>query len=251
VKLLVLAALIVATSLVPSDCFAQVPELLIEVTGSEEATVRAENEYFLKKHLYFAKRHRIVRINDAALESQEAIRISTFDRESLIVAVTKREVDRNGFTTGWEGEIAEPPFSAKELMDQVPTLEEAKLLHSSMFTVVISTARYAYDELTGAITPTRADEDPENASPRSSSFYGLHANISIPTLSGQYRLRSLEMDPRYHILIEDDQAKLFPPGPLYDDEHPELGVRRRQYAEFLRSLGEDPRRSTILRERSQ
>jgi hypothetical protein len=227
--------------------------LLTEVRGSEEATVRAKNEYFLKRELYFAKRHRIVKVNADVLKSEEAITIALFDGTALTLEVTSLKVDSNGFITAWEGTIPNPPISAEDLLDQVSTIEEARFLHSAMFTISIAATRYDYDEATGVSTPSYISkrtpkQNPEQGDLSISIFYGIHANISVPTLPERYWIRSLELSPKYHLLIEVDDSKTFPPGPLYDAEHPEIAERRRRYVDFLQSIGEDPRKAKILRE---
>ena len=256
-KSYVLAVLTIVSSLVPFDSFAELPELLTPVTGSEEAIVTSENDYFLKKHLYFAKRHRIVRVDLDLLESVEQFTISLFDDVSLAVEVTELDVDRDKLVIRWKGRVINPKYSFDDLNRRLQNPEDAKSLHDGLFGLSISAGQFDYDEVSGANLPSHPrrsylgrDRRIFDARINMSKFYGVSAEFSGPTLRDNYILKTLEMGGAYHILIEVDPTKTISPGPFDDPDDPEMGVKRRQYEEFLQSLGEDPRRAIIRREQS-
>ena len=236
---------------IPTSAFAQLQELFISITPSEESAVRTKNDYFLKKHLYFAKRHRIVRVNTDLFETAVQFSIPLFDDESISVSRTKVEANSDRYIINWHGQIADPPFPAEELTKQGVPLEESEFLHSTLFSISMAAVSHDYDLATGASTPSSFRKTEDNAGLHTSTFYAVAADISVPTLPSQYKLISLEMDRRYHLLIEIDPAKMFPPGPYFDAEHPELGTKRQQYADFIYLLGQDPRRTAIPKDNSQ
>lgn len=211
-----LAILISALPLVTLTSFAEVEDLLIPVTGSEEASVRVNNEQLLKEYLSVAKRHRIVRVNADLLLSEEKIRIALFDGLSLIFEVTDLRMRPDSFN--WTGMISEPPYTVEDLLNMAffKTLEMAKMAHTAMFGISISADRYLRDDNTGgswrAFHSDRNTLDtkvkPWDSSEGTTSFYAIRASFDHPILHAQYRLRSLESDPQYHILIEVDRDKL-------------------------------------------
>lgn len=263
-----LTLIVVTLVVVPLGSHAEIPELLTPVTGSEEATVRLLNEYFLKKHLYLAKRHQIVRINTDLLESVERFRISLFDNDTLTAEVSELDVSPHGSSIRWDGEIVDPPFTTEDLMDQGLTLERAKTIYSALFGLSIFAGPMCYDKKTGANSPTfaRASNgvcDCRSLDPASNAsvFYEVSTSFSVQSFlpnaykvmlapPREYRLEILEMGGAYHILIEIDQDKAITPGPYDDPDNFEMGVKRRQYQEFMDSLGEDPRRAFNLEMRS-
>ncbi len=253
-----IGAVLVGTSF---GSHAEIPELLTAVTGSEEATVRAVNEYFLKKHLYIAKRHKIVRVNANLLASVEIFRLSLFDNDSLVAKVTELDIRRRGSSIRWEGEIVDPPFTVEDLVGQGQDLARAKMIHATFFNLSVNAALMCYDEKTGVNSPTYARNgdgacDCQSLDPaaNSSVFQAVLASFSVLSFlpnaykvqlapPREYRLEVLEMGGPYHILIEIDQDKVISPGPFDDPDNPEMGVKRRQYRDFMGSLGEDPRRA--------
>ena len=153
-------------------------------------------------------------------------------------AVTGLKVDGDGADISWAGEISDP-LRAEDLVNQGLTPEQARATRSNLFRLDISAIRYVYDETTG--TSRRFDVAPKNLRSSVATYYEAEAEFFSPRLNTEYKIRALEMDPRYHVLIEIDQGKMIRPGPFDDPDSPEMGVKRRQYVEFINALGEDPR----------
>ena len=226
----------------------QLQELLTPVTGRELAEVTAKNAYFLKKHLYGAKRHRIVTADIDVLLSREPFVISLFNGDSLTLEPSHNQSYNTGLPIIWTGSISKPYISADQLrVRQHIGKKEAKLRHDAMFGVNIAASRYEYDIESGANFPTRALRSHSG----NSSYYGMTANIFFPGAPGIYYLRPVDMGGPYHILVEIDPSKMITPGPLDDPENPERALKLRDLEEFLESLGEDPRRAIIREKRTE
>ena len=80
----------------PAIAFGELPELLVPVTGSEEASARAYNDHFLQKHTYAAKRHRIMKVKAGLLMDAEVFTVTLFDDVIFGVSTVKRDVRQNG-----------------------------------------------------------------------------------------------------------------------------------------------------------
>lgn len=252
-----LAILAASISLSSSLAFGELPEFLVAVTGSDEAIAQAKNDYFLKKNTYFARRYRIVQVNVGLLESVERFRISLFDDESITVEVARLKIMHDGLSIRWKGRITEPTLSVENLITGGITPEDAKIAHSAIVGLRIVAAEVSYDEATGRkysyyfpkfesfrYSNSRNTSGGNASEPEKSALYDVIFTIEA-LLPYQYWLRPLETDPRYHVLIEIDPNKEFSIGPLDDPENPEQGAKRRQYRDFIRSLGPDPRPSDL------
>lgn len=241
----------------PPCATAQYAEFLTPLTESEGATVRLENDYFLKKHLYAAKRHRLVRANVDLLKSGTPFVISLFEDESLVVEPTEFVVRGDGSILIWKGTISNPPISVNELMSTFPSEKEAQLAHSALFGISIGAARYEHDVQSGAnftLAPLPNDAElsieSQKAHPDNQIFYGVTAKFLILPTSREYMLLPLEMGGAHHIVYEIDRSRVVEPGPLRDPENPDQAQKRRELQEYIDSLGEDPR-IEVLRQREQ
>ena len=263
--------LLIATIFFLSDmALAELPELLIPVTGDEKNRVWAANEYFVRKGGYFAKRYRIVRVNtDLLLGKDEEFTISFFD--DVVMPVVRKELSvRNwGVNFTWYGQFASPPFTPEELASLNPNLSSklAGQMYDSFFGVRIGGTQYVYDT-----DPANAEgvagmrQDPvtgrliyeqERLAQKlkvGTIVYGVHLSLR-PLLSAsiqqgqqpfsiEYQIRSLPMDRRFSVVYELDPDKRLPMGDGNYTPTPEQAEKLRQYKEFLESLGEDPRKAT-------
>ena len=249
------------TLLSADNASAQVQELLMPVTGTDVAEARTKNVYFLKKHLYSARRHRIVRVNVDVLQSREPFEISLFNNKSITVEPINVEVQGEGAIILWFGKIANPPLSIDEMMSEMGSQKEAQLTHDALYGVTIAAARYEHDEEFDAnFTYYTKKENPHQRTRLNDSepaadrlFYGLSANLKASGIGGRFQLRPLEMGGDFHVLYEIDHSKIVDPGPLDDPENPEMAQKRRDWQEFADSLGPDPRipMQQARRERAQ
>ena len=251
-----LMAALIALSI---DSIAQNQELLTPVTGPELAEVRSNNEYFLKKHLYRAKQHRIVRVDMDVLLSEEPFVISLFGSDELAVVPSEVEIlGEDSTTIRWTGSFENPYLSVDELLSNADSIKQAAAMHDAMFGVQIYGAKYEHDTESGANFPVLArgnlpEEYYERHRTRSGNptFYSVSANFYNNERTKRYQLKPLEMGGSNHILIETDPSKMVPAGLLVDPKNPEMAEKRREAIEFFDSLGEDPRIAIIRGKRPQ
>lgn len=249
-KSVFLISLLLGLWLISVDSYAQPRELISAVKGTQLADIRSRNNYFLQKHTYFAKRHRIVEVNGELLESDEKFVIPLFGNDSLIVQVLRRDTDDNGSILYWSGTVIEPVIPASDLVSQGMSPEQAELAHANLFGISISAVRFKHEDVTGesyrvsapSVHAGRPESDVNQSGPDSNVYYEVATEFIAAKLGVEYRLASLEMDRRYHVLVEVDDAKRVTEGPFDDPEYPEEGRKRRQYKEFVDSLGPDPRK---------
>lgn len=226
------------------------PELFIPVSGQEEQQVRRENQYFLKLHNYFAKRHRIVRVNTGVLFNAPRFRITFFD--DMSISVRRDSITYNGESKAmfsWTGRMENQPIAPEDFLSRGHPPDRANDAYAAVVEVSIAGSSYVYDPKTGR-SSSLASRDSKTLRPtasvdRSKGQYKIRAiqtEISPLSLSTTFRLKPLETDKRYHVLIETDPAKILSPGieggPRNEAERE---FRIQQYKQFVESLGPDPR----------
>ena len=243
-----IAASLAVLLLLPLRGFAQLPEFLTPVLGSEEAEARAINEYFLNKNTYFAKQYRIVIVNTSLLEDVETFKISLFDDVSVTVSVSKLRVHPEGRSILWTGRIIEPAISLEDLIDGGLSHEDAVSLIPNLDEVSIVAGEISFDDATGTKYYSHYPKfkkykksDTQRSANKTALLYDVGFVLSGFHLSSEYELHPLESDKQYHVLIEVDQEKHFTIGPLHDPNDPEQSRRRQAYQDFLDSIGPDPR----------
>lgn len=264
--LCVLAAILVTANVSAIE----LPELLIPVSGQEEQQVRAKQDYFLKKHNYFAKRHRIVRINTDVLLNAPRFRITFFDDAS--VTVRRERIQYGGpeerSTFIWKGHMENQPIedflgegelTDEDLLGVGELTDDIREDYSLLVGVSIWGAKKVYDPETG-LTASLTALDWKTSRPINSvdsskgqyAFFSVRADISPLSLSTTFTLRALGLDRRYHILIEEDPAKRISPRPIFNEGGPqnvaERNYRLLLFEQFLEFLGPDPRRVTDQQE---
>lgn len=192
-------------------------DLLIPVTGVELAEVRADNDYFINRHLFFAKRHKIVRVDAELLKSEESLNVGLFDGLTITIARENVHVSP-GREIYWTGLITDPAFDPDYYHKGDRTTEYAHTLYVAAFDVRLSAVAYDRELTTGtAFEATRGYTAPSigSAPPvfEEEAFYEVYADFSAPTLPGRYRLRALETNPEYHVLYEVDREKIYTGAP--------------------------------------
>ena len=245
------ASLIVGCNLLFAYAIAETPdELLIPVSQEELAQVQQSNEYFLKARLYFAKRHRIVRINESVLESDQPFIISLFPDTQITVKRDSVEIEPNTLIY-WKGKIIDPPFATSALANSGFPEKEAEEIWESAVGLSIAGVVYDRDIATNQSFPARHERSaqgfkrPEDTSRiEKSAFYSVAINILSPPLNGNYKIRSLEATPDYHVVYEFDMSRRFSRKPSTDEENER---KRANYEAYMKSLGEDPRNRWALR----
>ena len=229
-------------------------DLLSPVTGQELVDTKERNDYFLKKHLHLAKNHRIVKVDEQVLLSDDEFKIELFDGDSMRVRTNAIDVKGDGFLITWTGVFSNPVMSLTDLEKYMGSEENAKLAYDAMYGIHIAGSRSEVDGTTGMNISIYTDNEqammrPEwRGSGNSSNWFYRWSGRLPGTGSGKLiRILSLEMGGPYHLLIEFDPSKMFRPVPPDHPDFTEMQRRQKNEIEFLDSLGEDPRKA-ILRD---
>jgi hypothetical protein len=230
-------------------------DLLLPVPPDELRKVQKAAAYFLKKHLYFAKRHRIVTVDIAVLENEDRFDIPLFDGMVLTVEKTIAEFAANRTIYRWVGRNVDAPYTVGDLMAFGQSLESAEVMYTALARVSITGGLIEYDRGNDASFPYYR-ELPDNTTagltlaskPEDDLFFGFVAKLPSPGSDGVNWLLPLEMGGNYHLLFEVDHENMVPGGDSGETKDPAAASKRQKYNEFMDALGEDPRRA-MLRER--
>lgn len=250
-----LAALLVMA--LPSPTPAQ--ELLIPLTGAEEADARLKNDYYIRKSTYGAKRYRLVKVNTDLLKAKGEISISLFDGQAVRAEARSVDIDTRTGSIAWTGQIIQKMLRKEDLVNQLGSAEAAETAFAGLTRVSIGASLFETDEASGAnlgilidpmeilapVTPNRFEE----ASKDPRLFYGVNATFTPQIVPGVYVLEPLGMGGPYHLLYEIDKAKSITPVDGFADgvaPDAEQLEKMQKYEEFLEALGEDPREAIII-----
>ena len=248
---------VLAILVTPDSSASELPELLIPVTGQAEQQVREKQGYFLKKHTYFAKRHRIVRVDTDVLFNEPTFRITFFDDASVIVRRDEfeyRGTEKSRFI--WKGHMEGQGIALEDFLTEGNSPERARIEYSALVEVWIAGAKQVYHPETGT-SSSLVGLDAKTMKPINSvdpskgeyEFYDIGTEIAPLSLSATFRLHSLDPDKRYLIVMEVDPAKLLSPGHFGGPKDAtEAAFRKLQYEQYLEFLGPDPRRATDQQE---
>ena len=168
-------------------------ELIAEATQSEVAAARARNDDHLKREvLYFAKRHRFVRMNDAKLEKADRLTIQLFD--DISVTAERREFQRAPGLNVWRGVVVDPVLSGEllEYPSGKPMDEDAaRELREQQNSITIY-AHILPSGVTGASTSSRS----------------IQLGVQIAAMeNATFVIESLKNDPLVHVVYELDKEK--------------------------------------------
>lgn len=222
---------------------AEAPSLLIPIAGSEAAQIEAENEYFLRRDRYFSARDQIVRFDGGLLRNTDVVSLPLFGSDSLVLRRTHLSIEKGGAALYWQGEIIDPTFPVQDLLDQDLSVEQIESIRSGLFTL-----HFAAVHMTGANNEARITAVPQSDTAigsndsdlGTSEFYEVSASFTVPQSGHGYQIIPLEMSPGYHLLLLVDESKTVTEGSSDDRDHPDAGRRRREYLDFLDSLGPAP-----------
>jgi hypothetical protein len=225
-------------------------ELLIPISPDELPQVEQSNEYFLKARLYFAKRHRIVRINETVLQSDEPFTISFFPNTQITVARESARIYPES-VIHWKGKITDPSVPLSTFVNTGMPEEEATAVWESTVGLSITGVAYDRDIASNQSYPSRSERNaqgfrrPDDSSLiTKSAFYSFATDISLPSNGDTYRIRALEASPEFHTVIEVDKSREFFIEVTTDRENEK---RREAYYKHMEGLGEDPRLRWVLR----
>lgn len=198
-----------------------VNDIVLEISQNEATVASANNEDFLRRDvLFFAKRHRFVKINHEVLEKSKRFTIRLFD--DVILTVEKRKEKHNPLFTSWTGVVIDPAlppelraYPSGELLEK----DDARELYEQMHEVRISSF----------INPS----DPDGKIPHT-----IRMSVRVPALKSRFAIRGLENDSSVHVVYEVDPVRCCfasLDGEL-DPSNPDHAARielAREYEEFV------------------
>ena len=168
-------------------------ELIAEAEQSEVVAAKTRNEDHLRREiLYFAKRHRFVRVNDAKLEEATRLVIRFFDDVS--VTADLMEFHRTPGMNVWRGVIVDPVLSGQlfEYPSGKPMNKDAtREIRESQNSITI----YAH------ILPSTVRGS-------STSRRSIQLGVQVAAMdNATFVVESLIEDPLIHVVYELDQEK--------------------------------------------
>ena len=155
-------ALVVCLAFLPVQALAQDRVLFEPLTSSEEADARARNSYFIGKHTFGAKRHRLVNVNIELLETDGRIVIPLFDRKEIVADSTAIQIRKTSGTLSWRGQIVQNIVTEEvilqamddqgvpEHLDHSGRAKVARTLFAQLTEIQISAGFYERDSKTAA-----------------------------------------------------------------------------------------------------
>ena len=270
-SLLRLILFVAVLSLLTPSSAANSNEILIPVTGDEQARLLKKGHHFLEQLRYVSKRIRIVKVNtDPLLGDVSSVVISPFDDVSISLDRSNLQVRPNGLGFVWEGFYGGLPETKTQTLTGLAAegldADTASRFYDDVFSVKITGSKYVFDNTTGkseSLSAITVDSSgvliPARDSNRLKSkrdrreFYEVLVDLRPPPiLSAQrndvrdarprsYQVRSLPADRRYHVVYEVDPEKLLPVGKFDAASNPEAAEKVRKFREFRKSLGPNPR----------
>jgi hypothetical protein len=229
-------------------------ELLLPVADSEVMLIEKRNERFLAEHRYFAKRHRIVRIDSKLLLTDgNEFTITPFPDSTYLVAT--KDIRRAPFQSVWSG-IAINPSLPIDVFDSLSEEERQGMTVEKMKEVFlgISLTVTEYDLNTNTGEIVHAAKRPPMISPGGpnyeppaapaemnfGAFQGVKGTIDIELLGGKYKLLPLKNDPEFHIVFEvNEEREITVVDPADRSEFAEEQRRRiLEFQEYERQLDE-------------
>lgn len=234
-------ALVICLALLPVQALAEDRVLLQPLTASEEADALARNSYYIGKHTFAAKRHRLVKVNIELLETDGRIVIPLFDSKKIVADSTAIEIRKTSGTLSWRGQVVQDKVSEEVILqalenqgvskhlDQTGRAKMARTIFAQLTEIQISAGFYERDSRTGAnlnpitftgLTETGLLGAMSSCQPNRYQKYSVDSNfvrgasayLRMPSEPAEYRLDMLGMGGPYHILYEVDPSRLEVPG---------------------------------------
>ena len=257
---ILIAAIVSLVFSVPIQSWALDRELFQSLTGDELTRVQEENEYYIRKYAYNAKRYRLVKVNTGVLLDGENIEVTLFENDKFLVGYTSIDIDNQTGAVHWQGMVIHPTLRAESLLDTYGSLEAARTVYNALMSVELFCFLNEIDQASGfnlemQVDPmeTLREQDInrfESLSRDSHYFYGVKTNFTPRVLPGTYSLQLLGKGGAYHILLERDESKNY----MRDDQgqidlsDPATAQLWSGYQEHKIELGPDPREQ-LLEER--
>lgn len=216
---------------------------------NEDQTERAisDNEYFVKRNTFDAKRFKIVRVRHELLIGADQFQIDFFDELSVRIAVRKVDSYYDARTIRLTGTVVQPAISVEDLIRFGLEPDEAKDVQSGLIDVEIYASDIYFDETTrtkfehdqaefkNARQPTRQIPRDVNAT------FDVSTDPANPFVRERYVLRPFPGEKDLHLLTEVDFSKHYKRAEPGETESPENREKRNNFEEYLDSIGPDPR----------
>jgi hypothetical protein len=154
----------------------QLPEVLQDVEPSQARSLEQYNSAFLQEYTYFASRHRIVKVDVAALRQGRDVTVTPFDDVEPIGLVFERFTQWDTF---WHGSYRDAP--------------------RGIFAITIGMFAYDVDESGAAV----------HAAQDRGKFFSVSAVFDVPG-HNKYVLQPLKYTPRYSVIYEITRDTLIP-----------------------------------------
>ena len=237
---------------------ADAEELIVPLSDSEYIAAADINDYFLRKHLYSAKQHRIVRVDFDVLFSEKPLQITFFPEETIEVVPTGIERRGEGSIIRWKGELQDSTGVLERQASQISAPEAREAFRALSSKVRITAAKFEHDKASRANFPYYADGELskvtlESERSQNTIYYGVRTRVMYPGSSREFVLMPLEMGGPYHLIYELDRSKI----PRISDRDavteldPETAAKIQARQDFMRTLGEDPRKEIIRSRQGQ
>ena len=253
-----LQLVLVAGLLVCGVLRAEYPQFLLDVTPEEAGELTEKNDYFLKKSLYTAEQHRIVRVDTTLLESTAPFTVTLFNGKSLDVVRDDLSYSLGGQVRRWKGRWVNPPYMFEDYARQagLPTPGLARYAYDALFGVSVSTCVLEYDAKSGLNWDVVSAEDDfagynraKSAAEIVLSFDGVAAEFTFLDMEEteqakrvrRYKLRPLDFGGPYHLLTESDTSKMARHPSSGGPGNPEFERRKKARDAYMRALGDDPK----------
>lgn len=207
--------------------FADSKELFKEVPSQKSQKLSEYNDLFLNKTLYFSTRHRIVKVNTALLTSSNKdgnFILNPFKDVSINVQ-TKRMTVSSPYHGAWHGEI-ESDISLEDDISQLTDYERGGFSaeeFKSFFTNVTfyfhdwdvdldtNTASTSNQNKTGTTSPEPV-EDVVPPKLKRKAFRTARGRFTEITTGQTFVIIPLKYTPKYHVIYEQDDSKIFTTG---------------------------------------
>jgi hypothetical protein len=219
------------------------PELLIPADRVAIERFARSSNYFLREQLYFAKRHRIVKINFDVLE-RDGARFTVTPFDDLAVELQATRIDRSspGGSVLWQGRILRPVVGPDLELELDDEQRDAEL---DLVNTVDLAYRWAVRDVRPALARVLAGDGAPvpriaNAAGAASSMKGAAMKMRVMTMSAAWnleavpttlRIAEIDEDPRYHVVYEEDPSKLL--------VGPQRGERARRFHAFMSQLAQE------------
>lgn len=174
----------------------KLPELFAPVDKNTYERLYADDEFYIRKELYFAKKHRIVTADTTLLLDQKnEFTITPMPGARFRIKDGHKAKRMNRTSSHWEGEQyaqEEVQTNDRELLKQLNTIN----INVLSFSKLVSTS----------VEPHLPSISQQSGKKRI-NIWALHGNVDDWPSKKNYIIRPLPSNPEYHLVYLQDQEK--------------------------------------------